>query len=336
MYRLNCSKAVGRAGVAAVLLAVAATRPGVASCGSSSCFLVTHAEEGVESKGSFQVDLSYRYVDQTKMLEGSHATDEVLVPQIDFETETIEPDHHEEIGTRNTMVLLNLAYGITSRVSVFGALPLLVGKAHDHFDDVGTPDEHFTNDDGTSGFGDVVLGARYALLVKANDLLMGSLAVKVPTGPYKLLDSEGAIGEPTLQPGTGSYDGLITLYYVRHEFPSKFEWFVSASERINGRNSLEYSIGDETVFTGGVGYAAGERWVFSLQLNARHAGRDDYRGQGVPSTGSDSISLSPGIRFGSANGLQLYGYFQVPIYQDVNEAQLAPRTGLVVGFSKRF
>jgi hypothetical protein len=333
MHRINASRSRW---IGAVLLAVAANRPGAASCGSTSCFLVTHAEEGVEAAGSFQFDLSYRYVDQTRMLEGSHSTSEVLVPQIDFETETIEPDHHEEIGTRNTMVLLNLAYGITSRVSVFGALPLLVGKAHEHFDDSGTPDEHFTNDDGTSGFGDVVAGARYALLVKANDLLLGSLAVKVPTGPYKLLDSEGAIGEPTLQPGTGSFDGLITLYYARHPFPSSIEWFVSGSERINGRNSLDYRVGNETIVTAGVGYAAGQRWVFSLQLNGRHAGRDDYRGEGVASTGSDSFSLSPGIRFGPGDGLELYGYLQVPVYQDVNEAQLAPRTGLVVGFSKRF
>jgi len=319
-----------------LLLAVAATRPGVASCGSASCFLVTHAEEGVDSAGSFQVDLSYRYVDQTRMLDGSQSTSEVLVPKINFEDQLIEPDHHREISTRNTLVQLGLAYGITSRVSVFGILPLLVGKAHEHFNDAGTPTETFTNADGTSGFGDVVVGARYALLVKANDLLMGSVSLKVPTGPYKLLDSQGAINEPTIQPGTGSYDGLITLYYVKHQFPSSLEWFVSGSQRWNGRNSLEYQVGNETVLGGGVGYAHGERWIYSLQLNARHAGRDDYRGQGVPSTGSDSFSLSPGIRFGPGKELELYSYVQIPVYQDVNEAQLAPRVGFIVGLSKRF
>jgi hypothetical protein len=333
MRRLNAFLSLW---IGAALVAVSATRPGLASCGSASCFLVTHAEEGVQSAGSVQVDLSYRYVDQTKMLEGSDSTDEVLVPKINFEDETIEPDHHKEISTRNTMLLLGVAYGITSRLSVFGTVPLLVGKAHEHFDDAGTPDETFTNADGTSGFGDVAVGVRYALLVKANDLLMGSLSVKVPTGPYKLLDSEGDINEPTIQPGTGSYDELITLYYVRHQFPSSFEWFVSGSQRFNGNNALDYRVGDETVLSGGVGYAAGERWVFSLQMNARHAGRDDYRGEGVPSTGSDSVSLSPGLRFGPGRELELYAYLQVPVYQDVNEAQLAPRTGFVVGLSKRF
>jgi hypothetical protein len=332
MHRLDVR---ARLGLGAAVLAVA-TLPAAASCGSATCFLVTHAEEGVEDKGSFQVNLSYRYVDQTRKLEGSHSIDQVLVPAIDFADQVIEPDHHLEVSTRNTLVLLGLSYGVTARVSLFGDFPLLVSKAHEHYDDVGTPDAFFTNDDGTSGFGDIVLGARYALLVKANDLLMGSVALKAPTGPYKLLDTDGAITEPTLQPGTGSWDGLLTLYYVKHQFPSAFEWFVSGSQRFNGRNSLEYQIGNETVVSGGFGYANGERWVYLLQLNARHAGRDDYRGEGVPSTGSDAVSLSPGIRFGPGKGLELYGYLQIPVYQDVNEAQLAPRFGFVIGFSKRF
>jgi len=317
------------------LLAVVA-QPAAASCGSASCFLVTHSEEGVATAGSFQVDLSFGYVDQTKKLDGSHKVDDVLVPKISFEDEVIEPDHHREISTRNSLLRLDLAYGITSRVSVFGLLPLLVDKAHEHFDEAGTPEETFTNADGTRGFGDVALGARYALLVKANDLLMGSVSAKLPTGAYKLLDSEGAINEPTIQPGTGSYDGVITLYYAHHEFPKPVEWFVSGSGRVNGRNPLEYRVGDEVVATFGASYAIGQRWMYSLQLNARHAGRDDYRGEGVPSTGSRSLSLSPGARFRTGDRLELYGYVQVPVYQDVNEDQLAPRCGFVFGFSKTF
>ncbi len=323
-------------GLVVLLLAGAVVRPAAASCGSATCFLVTHSEEGVETAGAFQIDLSYRYVDQTKKLRGSDGTSEVLVPKIDFEAETIDPDHHREISTRNTLVRLDLAYGITSRVSVFGDLPLYIDKNHEHFDDVGTPEEHFTNTDGSRGFGDVSAGVRWALLVKANDLLMGSLAVKFPTGAYRLLDSEGAINEPTIQPGTGAYDGTIGLYYAHHPFPSPLEWFVSASARINGRNPLEYRVGSEAVASGGVSYSAGQRWVISVQLNGRHAGRDDYRGTGVPSTGSDSIALAPGIRFRTGDRLELYGYVQVPVYQNVNEAQLAPRAGFIVGFSKSF
>jgi hypothetical protein len=139
--------------IAAGLLAIAAMRTAAASCGAASCFLVTHSDEGVETEGAFQIDLSYQYVVQTKKLEGSHSTGEVLVPGIDFEEQVIEPDHHREISTRTTKLVLNLAYGITPRVSVFGVLPLFNDKYHEHVDDVGTSDEHFTNTDGTRGFG---------------------------------------------------------------------------------------------------------------------------------------------------------------------------------------
>lgn len=333
MHRLSVRRSLA---IPALLAALAAARPGAASCGAATCFLVTHTAEGVETAGAFQVDLSYRYVDQTRKLNGSDETSEVLVPKIAFDEGLIEPDHHREISTRNTLVQLDLAYGVTSRVSIFGLLPLLADKNHEHFDDAGTPDEHFTNADGTRGFGDVALGARYAFLVKANDLLIGSAAVKLPTGAYKLLDGEGAINEPSLQPGTGSYDGLLSLYYARHEFPSALEWFVSGSGRFNRENSLDYRIGDELVGTGGVSYTAGQRWVFSVQANARHVGRDEYLGMGVPSTGYDSMSLSPGARFRTGDRLELYAYVQLPFYQNVNEAQLAPRAGFVIGITKSF
>ena len=307
-----------------------------ASCGSSSCFLVTRSDQGVEEDNAFRVDLSFRYVDQSRKLEGSDDTGEVLVPKIDFENREIEPDHHREVRTQNTQLQVDLAYGLTSRVSLIGSLPLWVNKDHEHFDEVGTPEEAFSNADGTSGFGDVRLGARYAFLVGGHNLLIGTALVKMPTGAYKLLDHEGAINEPTIQPGTGSWDGILALQYVHHPFPSPFEWFVSGSGRFNRRNPLDYRVGDEAFFNAGFNWAKGPRWVVGLQVNLRHAGRDDYLGESVPSTGSDSIALTPGIRLHTNEGAEIYGYFQFPIHQDVNEAQLAPRAGFVIGISKSF
>ena len=172
--------------------------------------------------------------------------------------------------------------------------------------------------------------------MKANDLLIGSAAVKLPTGAYKLLDSEGSINEPGLQPGSGSYDGWLALYYARHPFPSPLEWFVSGSGRINFENSLDYRVGNEIIASGGVSYAVGQRWLFSVQANARHAGRDEYLGAGMTSTGAESIALSPGARFRTGDRLELYGYVQIPVYQNVNESQLAPRAGFIVGITKSF
>ncbi len=330
-----------RASFGVVAIAVAlATLPGepvLASCGSAACFLITRSDQWVESPGAVHVDLSWRYVDQTLKLDGGHETPEVLVPSIDFENGTIVPNHHREISTRTTTLQVVVAYGATSRLTVFGVLPLLVDKAHEHFEDAGTPEERFTSADGTHGVGDAGIGVRYGLVVRAKDLLFGSFTAKFPTGPYKLLDSEGAINEPTIQPGSGSYDGTLSLQYVRHVFPSPLEWFVSGSYRANGRNPLDYRIGDEAILSAGLDRSVGERWTWSVQLNARHAARDDYRGTAVPSTGSRSLTVSPGARLRtSSSGAELYAYVQVPVAQYVNERQLAPRAGAVLGVSKRF
>jgi hypothetical protein len=55
--------------------------------------------------------------------------------------------------------------------------------------------------------------------VKPKDILTADLSVELPTGPYRLHDSEGDINEPTIQPGSGSYDLLSTVHYAHHAFP---------------------------------------------------------------------------------------------------------------------
>jgi len=74
-----------------------------------------------------------------------------------------------------------------------------------------------------------------------------------------------------------------------------------------------------------------------VQVNGRKTGRDDYRGESVPSTGATLVNLSPGFKVGTEDrDLTFYLYAQVPVFQDVNEAQLAPRYGMLLGLSKIF
>src|SRR6185503_10353504 len=114
-----------------------------ASCGSTGCFLVTSGQDSVREDGRVRLDFSFRYVDQDRKLSGSEETDEVLVPKVSFEEGVLEPDHHREIATRGTTVQADLSYGITDRVTLLASLPLYVRKDHEHFDEVGTPGEHF-------------------------------------------------------------------------------------------------------------------------------------------------------------------------------------------------
>jgi hypothetical protein len=321
--------------VALCLWLFAGALPAAATCGSASCFLVTGTTDGPPSRGTLLVDLSFRYVDQSRKLAGTEEVGEVLTPRIDFENEVIEPDHHREISTLDTRLQVDLAYGITDRWGVTATLPLVNDREHEHFDDVG-PGEFFTNDDGTSGFGDVRVGARYVFIVAAKNLLVGGLEAKLPTGSYRLLDSEGEINEPTIQPGTGSTDAIASLLYEHLWTPRGLDAFVSGATRFNTENSLGYRLGDEVQLNAGVRYRHGGRAAWSLQLNGRRTRRDEYLGESVPSTGSLLVNVTPGVTFDAASGTSLFAHVQVPVYQDVNEAQLAPRFGFVVGLSKSF
>jgi hypothetical protein len=297
---------------------------------------VTGTQIGLASEGTVLADLSFRYIDQNRKLSGSSQTDDVLVPKVDFENGLLIPDHHREERTLVTSVQLDLAYAVTGRVTLHGGLPLVIDKDHEHFDDAGEPDEHFVGTDGTRGFGDIALGARVGLLVAPKDLLAADLSLELPTGAYRLHDSEGDINEPTIQPGSGSYDVLAALHYSHHPFPRPFEWFVTGSYRWGGENDLRYRIGGESVVSAGVTHGSGGRLQWSVQVNARRASRDEFHGDEVPSTGSTYVNLTPGLGITSAGGTRLYGYVQVPVYQHVNEAQLAPEISLVLGVSKTF
>jgi len=307
-----------------------------ATCGSSYCFLDTGTSQGLLAKGAFSVDISFQFINQSNKREGSRSTDEVLTPKISFEDGEIELDHHREIGTDNTLIGIDFGYGITDRIMLYVDLPVINDREHEHFDEVGQPSEFFTKDDGSSGFGDVRAGARFGLFNGDSHRLRGSVGVKLATGSYKQHNSEGDINEPSIQPGTGSTDFTAGLRWTTQVKPHELDTFVSLAQQFNTENDLDYTFGGETVLSAGFRHRVGERWMWSVQVNARHTERDEFLDENVPATGSDLVNLSPGLRFTANGGAQFYAYYQYPVYQDVNEAQLTPRSGIRIGFSRTY
>jgi hypothetical protein len=56
----------------------------------------------------------------------------------------------------------------------------------------------------------------------------------------------------------------------------------------------------------------------------------------VASTGSRLLYLTPGLRWQAARTLGAYGFVQLPVRRFVNETQLGPRLGALLGVSKTF
>lgn len=308
-----------------------------ASCGSGNCFLVTGGE-GVSSSGQMTLDISYRYIPMDDFQRGSSGAPEALTPKVDFENREIEGRHHREIQTINELLQVDIAYGVTERFSLQVAIPLINNRTHEHFDGVSATDPgEFTRQDGASGIGDIRVMGKYAPIIKTRHLFVVGGGVKLPTGEYKLSNAEGNINEPTIQPGTGAYDVLFSFFYDYQIRPHQLDAFFSGNHQLTTKNDLDYEFGDQTLLNVGFNYLLeGERKVtLSSQLNYRHAERDHFDTvngrQGVPSTGGDWLNFTPGIRAQASDRLSLYSFLQIPVYQYVNEENLVPRYGLVLG-----
>lgn len=312
-----------------------------ASCGSSNCNLIRGSQSGLSNKGRFVVDLSYRYIRQEDKKKGSSDFDgNVDVAKIDFENKTIIPKHHREFRTLNKLAQLDISYGVTERFTLSMNIPFLNDRLHEHNDEVGevSPGDPgvFTNQDGSSGFGDITLMGKYAVWQTIKHQLILGAGVKFATGDFKLKDGDGFINEPTIMPGTGSTDPVISALYNFSLIPNKLGLFASATHRFTTKNSLDYEFGDSTLIAGGGNYRLNEKINLVTQINTRISNRDEFLGMGVPNTGVTFINVTPGIVVAASQDVSLYTHVQIPVYQKVHEVNLVPNIGVMVGISYGF
>ena len=319
--------------LSAATLCLLVTEPAYSTCGSANCTLVTGTQESLPAAGHGVIDLSYRFIPMDQKRHGDSSTNTVLTPGINFETGEIEPDHHSELRTDNELVQMDITYGLTERLSTSISLPLINNRRHEH---IHMEDDTFSNADGSSGFGDVRVNFKYVILQSLKQFLTAGAGVKAPTGEYRLRDSEGAINEPTIMPGTGSWDGLISVFYSYQIIPHQFSLFASGSYQANTENSLKYRFGDTFLANAGLNYRLDPKLMSSLQINYRNSGRDRFIGMDVPSTGGTWIYLTPGIALQTGESSSVYMHVQLPVYQYVNDSNLVPRYALMIGASHSF
>lgn len=348
--------------LAAAFASLTALARPAGACDSSSCAILTRGGLGTLAKGAFTVDFSFRYTDEGKPLAGSSSTTDVVLPRIDFDGQRLLPGFHREIDGSSSALQADVSYGVTSRLSAFVSLPLFTKKRYVHTHvlgshtpvqptdpvDPGDPHGHGPAPEEaptplayeSDGFGDTQVGMRYALWGGAAQRLSAGVAVKLPTGDSRLPNTfDGGLHDPTLQPGTGSVDYVLSAQYVRGGAPVQVA--ASASRQFTTGNDLGYRFGDETIL--GLGVTRTLRAVYSrasvsasVQVKAHFRGRSDYLDAPVPSTGSRMVIFSPGLRVTTPGGLGVYAYLQVPVYRHVNDVQLATRSSLLTGVSKGF
>ncbi len=303
------------------MLAFALAAGEATACDSSSCALVTRGQGGLLAKRAFRIDVSY------VLLDGSSPAERVDRPKVALETGRIWPAFHRELGGHDSFLQLDLAYGLASRTTLLASVPVLADRSYS------IAHAGIQQDYGTRGFGDALFGVRQAIVGG----LVGGLSVKLPSARHRIGgDFDGTILDPTLQPGSGSWDFVSGLQYAGHVAPWLVDWSLTGSYQVNTGNDLGYRFGDLTVVAASASRTLKGPLAASLQLKFVHEGRHTFLDERVPSTGSRIGYLTPGLRLRLPDQASLYGLLQLVPYRYVNETQLAPRAAFLVGVSKTF
>lgn len=302
--------------------------PPATACDSTSCSLLTRGENVLLPKKAFRLDLSFGYTDESVLLSGSREVDTVLRPRVALEAKRILPDFHSDISGFDRSLQMDVTYGLGARVNLQASVPLVLWQAHE------VAHGGFQAEYGTEGIGDTLVGLRFSLRPRR---LVAGFALKVPTGDFKVGgEFGGGIQDPTLQPGTGAFDFVSSLQYGWRIEALGLNASVAGSYQLTTTNDLDYRFGNQSIATAGVARPLVSRLSASVQAKLYHQDRNQYLGQGVPSTGGTFVYINPGLRFAAPRRLSFYAIVLFVPYRNVNEAQLGPRIGVLTGLSKMF
>ncbi len=316
-----------------------------AACASCGCTLSTDWDsQGMSHSSGLKLDLRYDYLNQD---------------QLRHSTGTISPNGALALGateieryTRNQYVTLGVDYTSEAHWGVTLLVPY-INRAHETWGDSGIvppAQPGFGAYQSTiSRLGDVkLIGSFHPLVESPNFGFM--FGVKLPTGSDTMMgtqiagSSTSGVNHPGapflidagLQPGTGTTDLIAGLFY--HQAINRdWDYFAQATYQAAVMGPTEtYHPGNGINLNLGARYMSFDSVMPQIQLNARHVNVDSGILSDTISTGGSLVYISPGLDIRTGSQTNVYGFVQVPLYQNVIGYQLVPRYTLSVGMHYAF
>ena len=311
------------------LLSLMVSANALANCGSGFCSINTNSEiQDIPSTMGLSLNLRYEYVETDRPREGTNNVGA-----------RGEPGEHDELETSNSNVVFSLDYMFDQHWGIGIQLPYLNRKhAHIHNPDedgIANGEEPEREEWKFSGIGDARALGRYRFEFGSTSLGLHA-GLRFPTGNTDGKNDAGEEAERTLQLGSGSTDLIAGIFAkgVIGEMP--WRWFAQTQFQRAIATKNEFRPGDEITFDVGARYLITDKLAANLQLNSRYKRRDSGANAEPSESGGKYVYVSPGISYAFAGGFQLYGYVQVPLYQNVNGVQLTQSTSYVAGMGYRF
>jgi hypothetical protein len=299
-----------------------------ASCGAAFCLVNTDwSAQGAWVEPGVRFDLRFETVDLDQPRSG---TDRVAVGQI--------PRHHDEVETKNRNWVANVDWSPAPAWGLSLSIPY-VDRDHVHIHN-----HHGAQLLETWNFrdlGDVRVQARHELFgsreTPEHQSSVGVMVgVKLPTGKHDVANDEGEFAERTLQPGTGTTDVLLGVYWHGMAPLKDVSWFTRLQGVLPANSRDGYKPGRQLSVDAGARYALARDVGLMLQLNYVAKGRDSGPQAEPEDSGQRQLFVSPGISWNFSRDAQAYAFAQFPIYQSVNGVQLTADWSALAGVSWRF
>lgn len=289
------------------------------TCSCAGAPLLSSQTSGTSSAGNLLIGITYDYNDISSIYSGNARLD-------------------DETVTRNTQsVLLEVNYGITDRLSISSTFSY-VNKNR-------TTGLH-TSSGGTSvttnGIGDGIFLLRYIIhpqsIWSPYHIAVGA-GTKAPFGTTSLTRN-GLAMNADMQPGTGSWDGVLWSYVsTGFSAGSTSSLFISNSYRHTGANERfsktdNYRFGNELIVNLGFFDQLAENFSYMLTLRYRSTSSDQLNDTIMPNTGGKWLNIVPNLNYSFSEKVSMRLSGQIPVYQFLNGTQ--PTTSFALSSSLFF
>jgi hypothetical protein len=321
----------------AICLSILSASSAYASCGSTACSINTNWDEHSVNKPGLSIDLRYSSIKLDQLRSGSSK----VTPEDPTDPALTPGDEVENLYTENRLLAATLDYTLDDKIGFSVQLPYVM-RTHKHTiaDPVTPTVETFD----AKALGDIKMTGRYRVTSSDTGGIGIKAGLKLATGKKNIANDQGVIpGEVSLQPGNGSTDLILGIFWQQDAHGDALSYFAQTMLQTSIKHLADFKPGNQVNLDAGLRYALGSSASALLQLNYQNNAQDSgiaapADASGVPgtSTGGKFLYLTPGVSFAVVPGTNLYGLLQLPLSQNVNGEQLTASKSFTVGINHRF
>lgn len=310
-------------------------------CGMSCC-IAGATTSGVTLAEKFGISLLYEYTDMTTIRDGSRSiSPNDVLNRVTAKWPTMpEGKLSFEVPTKMIMQKYTLlgAYPVTERFQLLFSVPYVINDMDMKMrmrSPMGMDMERTMKMDTVEGLGDITFMGLYTpytdALVRPTKRLTLGMGLKTPTGKNDEKTDDGQLVHAMMQPGTGSWDPLFFVNYMRAFYPLILQGNLLYHLTTEGDEGYEF--GDQLSLDMIARYQLFMYVSPGFEFNVLHAWKDKDHDKkysrpetslvdNPDNTGITSLYVTPSLhvkipKTGGSADLK----FQVPVYQHARGIQ---------------